>query len=277
MNTSLGDDAITMADCPTDCVLRHLGAELSLLDDASNSDAVRACAHPDVHWPLRWRHSPAPLHAGYARDRGGNRHRIRGASGGNDLPYVWDSYFIRSLAQDWRQCGQDLHADINPIDHTVWVDDGATIDDRMLTWANESFRIPEDYVYQGLTCPGDRELGPTYVQGNLPTIERQLKKAGLRLGQLLNEVLDPRMEWRPGYPIRCPGTGPYESKNRTRPATVRSDSIERAGCPPPPPRGSGRARIQGLSTDLAKMGPVVQATVVAILVPPTERPSSKVQ
>ena len=51
--------------------------------------------------------------------------------------------------------------------------------------------ILPNYVYEGLTGPGDRELGPTYVQGNLPTIERQLKKAGLRLGQLLNEVLDP--------------------------------------------------------------------------------------
>ena len=189
VNTSLGDDAITMADCPTDCVLRHLAAELSLLDDASNSDAVRARALMFIGHFVGDIHQP--LHAGYASDRGGNRHRIRGASGGNDLHYVWDSYFIRNLAQDWRQYGQDLHADINPIDPTVWVDDGAAIEDRMLTWANESFRIVEDYVYEGLTGPGDRELGPTYVQGNLPTIERQLKKAGLRLGQLLNEVLDP--------------------------------------------------------------------------------------
>jgi hypothetical protein len=189
VNTSVGDDAITMADCPTDCVLRHLAAELSLLDDSSNDDALRSralmfVAHfvGDVH---------QPLHVGYASDRGGNGYAIRGASGSDNLHSVWDSYFIRNLARDWRQYGQDLHADINPIDRTVWVDIGTPFDDRSLAWANESFRIVEDYVYEGLTGPSGRELGPTYVQNNLPTIERQLKKAGLRLGRLLNEALDP--------------------------------------------------------------------------------------
>ena len=189
VNTSAGADAITMADCPADCVLRHLAAELSLLDDASNSDAVRARALMFVGHFVGDIHQP--LHAGYASDRGGNGHRLRGVPRGGDMHYLWDSHFIRNLAQDWRQYGQDLHADINPIDHTVWVDDGATIDGRVLTWANESFRIVEDYVYEGLTGPSGRELGPTYLQDNLPTVERQLKKAGLRLGQLLNEVLDP--------------------------------------------------------------------------------------
>ena len=189
VNTSRGDDMITMADCPADCVLRHLAAEVSLLDDPSNRDAVRARALMFVGHFIGDLHQP--LHAGYASDRGGNGHRIRGATGGRDLHYVWDSYFIRNLAEDWRQYGQDLHADINPIDRTVWVDDGATIDQRVLTWANESFRIVEDYVYEGLTGPNDRELGPTYMQANLPTVERRLKMAGLRLGRVLNEVLDP--------------------------------------------------------------------------------------
>ncbi len=189
VNTSAGAEAITMADCPDDCVLRHLAAELSLLDDASNSDSVRARALMFIGHFVGDIHQP--LHAGYASDRGGNGHRIRGVSRGGDLHYVWDSYLIRDLVQDWRQYGQDLYADINPIDRTVWIDDGNTLEDRLLVWANESFRIVEDYVYDGLIGPNDSELGPTYVQANLPTVERQLKKAGLRLARLLNEALDP--------------------------------------------------------------------------------------
>ena len=53
---------------------------------------------------------------------------------------------------------------------------------------NGTFRIVEDDVYEGLTGGGER-LGSACEVRNLPTIERQLKKAGVRLGSLLNQLL----------------------------------------------------------------------------------------
>ena len=53
---------------------------------------------------------------------------------------------------------------------------------------NGTFRIVEDDVYEGLTGGGER-LGSACEVRNLPTIERQLKKDGVRLGAMLNELL----------------------------------------------------------------------------------------
>ena len=83
----------------------------------------------------------------------------------------------------WREFGQSLHADINPVDRTLWVGSDP------LEWANESFRIVEDYVYDNLEGPHRSRLGAGYEQDNRRTVERQLKKAGVRLGALLNALL----------------------------------------------------------------------------------------
>jgi hypothetical protein len=180
VNTEAGDDEITMADCPADCIIRHLESEMAILSDGSGSDANRAralmfVAHfvGDIH---------QPLHIAYGSDRGGNNHPITNAPGARNLHFVWDSFFIRDLAQDGRGYGRALHGDINAIDRTLWARASA------LDWANETFRIVEDYVYEGLAGGGER-LGSAYEATNLPTIERQLKKAGVRLGALLNAVM----------------------------------------------------------------------------------------
>jgi hypothetical protein len=180
VNTQAGDDEITMADCPADCIIRHLETETVRLADGTGGDADRArslmfVAHfvGDIH---------QPLHIAYASDRGGNTHEITNASGSANLHSVWDGFFIRDRARDWRQYGQALHDDVHAIDRTLWADASA------LAWANETFRIVEDYVYEGLGSGGER-LGSTYEVANLPTIERQLKKAGVRLGAMLNELL----------------------------------------------------------------------------------------
>jgi hypothetical protein len=117
VNTRPGDDEITMADCPADCIISHLETESSILADPSSGDANRAqslmfVAHfvGDIH---------QPLHIAYASDRGGNTHAITNAPGARNLHSVWDSFFIRDLAQDWRQYGRALHDDVHAIDRTL--------------------------------------------------------------------------------------------------------------------------------------------------------------
>lgn len=60
MNTETRDDEITMADCPADCIIRHLESEIAILSYGSGSDANRArslmfIAHfvRDIHEPLQ--------------------------------------------------------------------------------------------------------------------------------------------------------------------------------------------------------------------------------
>ena len=56
----------------------------------------------------------------------------------------------------------------------------------MLDWAMESHNIAKEHVY---VIPEDRKLGEGYYQANLPVVDQQLAKAGVRLAKLLNEAL----------------------------------------------------------------------------------------
>jgi len=182
VNLQPGGPEVTMADCPTDCVLRHLETQIDSLRRTTNSDAVRARALMFVGHFVGDIHTP--LHVAYGHDRGGNNHEIEGLGPDvDDLHGVWDSYITRDQRGQWRRFGQALHEDINPVDRTLWAESDP------LVWANESFRVVEDYVYENLEGPGKSRLGAGYVEENRRTVERQLKKAGARLGALLNEVL----------------------------------------------------------------------------------------
>ena len=62
-----------------------------------------------------------------------------------------------------------------------------------LPWANESFQIVEDEVYRDVEAT-DGCVGQPYFDRHIVTIERQLKKAGVRLALLLNALLDPSFQ-----------------------------------------------------------------------------------
>jgi hypothetical protein len=182
VNLPPGSDAVTMDHCPADCVLRHLAAEMELLGDASSSEGTRARALMFVGHFVGDIH--APLHVAYGADRGGNEHEIRGLGERyDDLHAVWDSYILRDQAGRWQAFARELHGDIEPIDRTLWAD----LDP--LVWANESYRIVEDYVYEDLAGEDRTQLGDGYDVRNRRTAVLQLKKAGVRLAALLSEVL----------------------------------------------------------------------------------------
>lgn len=182
VNLPRGSDAVTMDHCPDDCVLRHLAAEVELLADPTRSDATRARALMFVGHFVGDIH--APLHIAYGADRGGNDHEIRGLGERyDDLHAVWDSYIVRDLAGRWQAFARELQEDVRPVDRTLWAD----LDP--LVWANESYRIVEDYAYEGLEGEDRARLVADYDVRNRRTAELQLKRAGVRLGALLNEVL----------------------------------------------------------------------------------------
>ena len=175
--------AVTMEHCPEDCVLRHLTTELEILRDPQQPDDARARALMFVGHFVGDIHQP--LHIAYASDRGGNGHRIVDAWGDTtNLHSVWDGRILSAgVMADERAGARRLHGDINPIDRTVW----ASLDP--LVWANESYRLVEDVVYDRLEGPNGERLGDLYLERNAVVVEVQLKKAGVRLGAMLNAAL----------------------------------------------------------------------------------------
>ena len=79
----------------------------------------------------------------------------------------------------WEAYAAQLLGGISSVDRTLWA--FTNVED----WANESFQITENYVYD---VGPDAEIGDDYYLTNLHTLEEQLKKAGIRLAALLNDA-----------------------------------------------------------------------------------------
>ena len=166
-------------DCDgTFCVVEAILEQLAILADrsallANRRDALKFIGHfvGDIH---------QPLHAGYGDDRGGNDVRVLVDGQNSSLHSLWDSGFIARNEVEWQQIARGLRFDIRAIDRALWASDDPAV------WANESFRIVEDYVY---VFPLSPEVEDEYYFRNIHTVEEQLKKAGLRLANLLNAAL----------------------------------------------------------------------------------------
>lgn len=152
--------------------IRENSAILSQQDVSSTDrrDALRFLSHfvADLH---------QPLHAGYASDRGGNQSPVpEGVPRGNgvrNLHSFWDSQLSGS---DWRSTADSLVTLIRPEDIALWRNS------RPAHWADESFQVVEDFVYQDL----DAEI---YLRTSREIAARRMQQAGVRLAHLLNELL----------------------------------------------------------------------------------------
>jgi len=166
-------------DCAdTFCLVDAFLEQKAILEDPSASqgdrrDALKFVGHfvADIH---------QPLHTGYRDDRGGSSVRVLINGENLSLHSYWDSGFLSRNDAEWQQIARNLKFDIRAIDRTVWMSADPS------DWANESFRILEDYVY---LFPLSPQVDDEYYFRNIHTVEEQLKKAGLRLANLLNEVL----------------------------------------------------------------------------------------
>lgn len=129
-----------------------------------------------------------PLHAGDNHDRGGNDVQVeflgQTINPFNHKPWnlhaVWDSGILEEHDRDAHHYVERLNAWLNSQPEGVF-QDGSVVD-----WAIESHRIAKDHVY-GL--PENRKLGEDYYRANVPVVDQQLAKAGVRLAKLLNEAL----------------------------------------------------------------------------------------
>ena len=192
----IGDDPCPLAN---ECVVTAITSDLSVLrsdaDDSTKLAALKSLGHwvGDVH---------QPLHVSFEDDRGGNSIKESGPCN-NSLHSVWDSCIVqRGLPSSPAAIAQALRAEITEADRTAWRNSGP------VDWANESFQIVTSAavaycVRKDESCWYDADheqlidgvaektvvVDGAYITTNLPTVRARMKRAGVRLGALLDEAL----------------------------------------------------------------------------------------
>lgn len=117
-----------------------------------------------------------PLHAGYGDDKGGNDIKVDFLGTSSNLHRVWDTNIIEDQNITANSCIPYLNSlsvaerkDIQTIDVVKWMDDSRAL-------------LPEAYDFK------DGVITKSYVEKNVPVIEKQLGKAGLRLASALTQI-----------------------------------------------------------------------------------------
>jgi len=122
-----------------------------------------------------------PLHVGYADDEGGNKVSVTFFGTRSNLHKVWDDDIILRWHKDVDSAVTELQAYINNNPDVVQEYVSYT---NPIEWADESWAFTTSVVYVGIPT-----LGETYYDSNLPIIQQRLVAAGVRLGNLFNNVL----------------------------------------------------------------------------------------
>ena len=122
-----------------------------------------------------------PMHMGHASDRGANNVKVLFFDEPTNLHSVWDTS-LPEAAHKWS--------------YTEWadqIDRDATLPESKILygtpsdWGKETFNVCTR-VYN--ETPADSNLSYDYVSKWTPTIERQIRKGGLRLADILNTLFD---------------------------------------------------------------------------------------
>jgi hypothetical protein len=128
-----------------------------------------------------------PLHAGQNHDRGGNDVKVE-FLGQTVNPFtkkpwnlhqVWDNGLLDQYAADVKQATAQLNEWL-AAQQEAGLSRGSVTD-----WAMQSHDLARDHAY---TFAADKRLEEQYVKHNLPIVEAQLARAGVRLASLLNMV-----------------------------------------------------------------------------------------
>lgn len=160
--------------CPTgDCVIEAIRRQRDVLADRGQSDAARAQALKFLVHFVGDAHQP--LHAGHARDKGGNTVQLQIDGKGSNLHRLWDSGLFAGVGE------RPL---LKTVRHLPLPRDAAGVGDAQ-AWAEASCRI---VLRDGFYPPGAK-LPARYVPQWRPVAEQQLRIAGHHLAALLNDAL----------------------------------------------------------------------------------------
>lgn len=133
-----------------------------------------------------------PLHAGRKADKGGNAIHVerflnRRSPKGFSLHQVWDSLLIQSKPVAAVKYATDLRAGLSPAAIAEYRQETDTV-----KWLEASHALALSNAYvdaKGKPLANEVSLGQDYATKNLPVVDQQLAKAGVRLAVLLDELL----------------------------------------------------------------------------------------
>lgn len=168
-------------DCPDGaCVIEKIrDFSQALNDDGLSSrkrkEALMYLIHfvGDVH---------QPLHLGNARDRGGNKIRVKFKGKRTNLHALWDGKLIHLAGKSLLQYAGGLSLRSISSDSIKWNSS------EVIEWANESRALALNHAYlTGRSFNG--RLSKNYIERSREIIELRLSQAGVRLAGMLNRLL----------------------------------------------------------------------------------------
>lgn len=128
-----------------------------------------------------------PLHASDDHDYGGNSKVVKAANvPSGELHHYWDTEFVRRLGSAPETVAQTMINGISASQRQSW-SAGTTA-----AWALQSYRVAKVHAYGKLPAPqadGHYALSAAYVTDATATVRMQLRRAGVRVAQVLNDAV----------------------------------------------------------------------------------------
>ncbi len=186
-------------DCAdSECLTEAVGRYLLLVADKSEDslkrlEAMKLLIHfvGDIH---------QPLHIGTKKNRGGNLINVKYGRRITTLHELWDKYLVDDSykSSDIKLRSRLLNKEIKEDERAEW-----SSNPNPDVWTGETWQLAlhkaymidgHDYSARKNTLP--IRLSKEYIKEGRRVTKRQIKKAGVRLAELLNRALDP------AYPSR---------------------------------------------------------------------------
>jgi len=167
-------------------VIDAINAQLKVLSDKKaprekRVEALKFVVHfmGDLHQPLHC--------AERDKDKGGNGRLVfySGQHRAVNLHAVWDTWILRDMMGKKRVADYaDTLSVITPSQKKEWVKGNPE------TWANESHRAAIYVAYKDVPADGPPPtLSKAYIDRATPVVAEQIKRAGVRLAQVLNAAM----------------------------------------------------------------------------------------
>jgi len=195
-NVPLCGAAAPSAYCPRGrCASAQLGSWIGILGDPAASHRRRNLALKWVTHLVGDIHQP--LHAADHHDRGGNTVLVSFFGqetweyGNVNLHSIWDVQMVKRLIAERGGEAALSEKPVGKAEAALWTQ--GSIQD----WLLESHAVARSFVYPGLSpkfacgsrISGRLTIGEGYYAGAATIVESQLRKAGVRLAQVLNVAL----------------------------------------------------------------------------------------
>lgn len=165
-------------DCPrSDCIIAAITKFRTVLTNPQYRDARRKEALIFLVHLIADAHQP--LHCIDNSDRGGNDVTVTFFGIATNLHAVWDTELLSRTRLGERAYTHRLSAWL-ALHDIATLQQGTPVD-----WVLEAHAFAQQYAY-GL--PKDGSLRSGYYRRNLPIVESQLAKAGVRLARVLNDL-----------------------------------------------------------------------------------------